>query len=170
MLIVIVLLAITVVYICIPSNPGLHFELGPIKVDQDFEIKQGLDLQGGLQVMLEADLAPGQDPEPESLEVAAKIIESRVNALGVVEPLVQTQGNRRIIIELPGVEDPEQAIATIKETGLLEFVDAGDIFLPPGSIVRTTYPLLESEGARTQFVAPEPGEVAPPESLSLIHI
>ena len=77
---------------------------------------------------------------------------------------MQTQGSRRIIVELPGVKDPEQAIATIKETGLLEFIDAGDFFLPPGTAVQTTYPLLESEGARTEFVEAGLEGVVPPDS------
>lgn len=164
MMIVILILTLIVVYIVLPNSPGVHIELGPVKIDRDFEIKQGLDLRGGLQVLLEADLPPGGELEPGALDIAATIIGNRVNALGVVEPLVQTQGERRIIIELPGVEDPEQAIAAIKETGLLEFVDAGDFFLPVGSVVQTTYPLLESEGARTQVQSPVPTAVAPPES------
>jgi protein-export membrane protein SecD len=161
LLVAILVLALIVVYVALPNSPGIHLELGPISIDRDFEIRLGLDLQGGLQVLLEADLPPGEEPEPGSLDVAAKIIENRVNALGVVEPLVQTQGDRRIIIELPGVQDPELAIATIRETGLLEFVDAGDFYLPPTTIVQTTYPLLESEGARTEFVEPLPTEVVP---------
>ena len=162
LLIIILVLGLIALYIDL-SNRGLSFELGPITLDQDFAIKQGLDLQGGLQVLLEADLPPGVDPEPGSLDVSAQIIGNRVNALGVVEPLVQTQGSRRIIIELPGVEDPEQAIATIKETGLLEFIDAGESFVPPGTAVLTTYPLLESEGARTEFVEAGLEGVVPPD-------
>ncbi len=165
-LISIVILASIAIYVVFPGSPGIHISLGPIDIQRDFEIKQGLDLQGGVQVLLEADLEPGQDLEPGALDVAASIIENRVNALGVVEPLVQTQGNRRVIVELPGVGDPDQAIATIKETGLLEFVDAGDYFLPVGSIVQTTYPLLESEGAETQIVAPQPTEPASPEGTA----
>jgi protein-export membrane protein SecD len=163
LLILIIVLAAIAIYVVIPNSPGLHISLGPIDIQRDFEIKQGLDLQGGVQVLLEADLEPGQQLESGALDVAAKIIENRVNALGVVEPLVQTQGERRIIVELPGVGDADQAIATIKETGLLEFIDAGDFFLPAGSIVRTTYPSLESEGAKTQLVAPESPEIVPPE-------
>ncbi len=163
LLIIILILGLIALFIDL-SNRGLSFELGPISVDQDFSIKQGLDLQGGLQVLLEADLPPGTDPEPGSLDVSAQIIGNRVNALGVVEPLVQTQGSRRIIIELPGVEDPEQAVATIKETGLLEFIDAGDFFVPPGTAVQTTYPLLESEGARTESVEAGLEGVVPPDS------
>ena len=54
LLIVIISLALVAIYIVIPSSPGLHIDLGPIQVDRDFEIKQGLDLQGGLQVLLVA--------------------------------------------------------------------------------------------------------------------
>ena len=164
MLIVILILTLIVAYIALPNSPGLHIEVGPVKIDRDFEIKQGLDLQGGLQVLLEADLSPDEELEAGALDVAATIIGNRVNALGVVEPLVQTQGERRIIIELPGVEDPEQAIAAIKETGLLEFVDAGDFFLPVGSVVQTTYPALESEGATTQLQSLEPTAIPTPDS------
>jgi preprotein translocase subunit SecD len=152
MLIGILLLALVAGWVDLPSNPGIHIEAGSIQIDREIEVKQGLDLQGGLQVLLEADLAEGQELQSDSMDVAAQIIENRVNSLGVVEPLVQTQGDRRIIVELPGVQDPEQAIATLKETGLLEFIDAGDDFLPPGIRVETTYPVLESEGASTGLV------------------
>jgi len=161
LLCVTIVLALIAIYIDLPKSPGLHLELGPLKIDRDFEIKQGLDLQGGLQVLLEIDLPAGEEPEADSVDVAAQIIENRVNALGVVEPLVQVQGSRRIIVELPGVEDPEQAVAAIKETGLLEFVDAGDRFLPPTAVVQTTYPKLESEGAQTGAIE---GEIPSPEA------
>ena len=160
--VLIIILAAIALFVVVPGSPGLHISLGSIDIQRDFEINQGLDLQGGVQVLLEADLESGQELDPGALDVAATIIENRVNALGVVEPLVQTQGDRRIIVELPGVGDPDQAIATIRETGLLEFVDAGDYFLPAGSIVQTSYPLLESQGAATRLA--EPGEIVPPVS------
>jgi protein-export membrane protein SecD len=158
LLILIIILALIALFVVVPGSPGIQLDLGPIAIHRDFQIKQGLDLQGGLQVLLEVDLPPDEELEPGSLDVAAAIIENRVNALGVVEPLVQTQGTRRIIVELPGVEDPDQAIATIRETGLLEFIDAGDLPLQAGVFVQTTYPQLHSEGARTYSVVPEPGE------------
>jgi protein-export membrane protein SecD len=157
LLITVVILSLVAIYVDLPNSPGIH--LGPL--DQDFKIRQGLDLQGGLQVLMEVDLPPDQALEPDSLDVAAQIIANRVDALGVVEPLVQTQGERRIIVELPGIQDPEAAIATIRETGLLEFIDAGDLFIPAGTRVETTYPQLVSEGAETYFVSPEPTNTAP---------
>jgi protein-export membrane protein SecD len=161
LLIAIVILALLSIYIIVPGSPGLHIELGPIKIDRDFEIRQGLDLQGGLQVLLEADLPPDQELDPGALDQAAAIIANRVNALGVVEPLVQTQGSRRIIVELPGVQDPDVAISTIQETSLLEFIDAGYEFLPLGTIVQTTYPFLWSEGATTSDLLPSEGLPTP---------
>jgi protein-export membrane protein SecD len=154
LLVIIIILAVVAIFIVWPNSPGLHVELGPISVHRDFAIKKGLDLQGGLQVLLGADLPPDQEVEPGAMDQVATIIGNRVNALGVVEPLVQTQGSRRIIVELPGVENPEDAIATFRETGLLEFLDAGYVFLPPGIRVETTFPLLASEGATGGEITP----------------
>jgi protein-export membrane protein SecD len=134
----IVLLTAAVIWIDLPSNPGLHLDVGPLHIHRDISVHQGLDLQGGLQVLLEADVPPGQDVKPDDITAARVIVENRVNGLGVVEPLVQKAGERRLIVELPGIEDPEQAIATLRETGLLEFIAAGNTFLPPGTRVRTT--------------------------------
>jgi protein-export membrane protein SecD len=161
----ILVLTLVTVYVVVPNSPGFH--IGPL--DQDFGIRLGLDLQGGLQVLLEADLPPGETLDDGALNVAAQIIDNRVNALGVVEPLVQTQGDRRIIVELPGIQDPEAAIATIQETGLLEFVDAGQTYLAPGTQVQTTYPRLESEGAETHRVTGEPApapEISPTQTVT----
>ena len=89
--------------------------------------------------MLEADLPEDAEVDAQAMATARQIIEERVNGLGVTEPLVQLQGSRRIIVELPGLEQEEQAISTIRETGLMEFIDTGDQFLAPGSIVQTDY-------------------------------
>lgn len=111
-------------------------------------IRQGLDLQGGVQIVLQAVPVEAEAAESEeeaqalvsaSIETARNIIERRVNGLGLAEALVQTQGADRVVVELPGVEDPELAISTIKETGLLEFIDTGLTPLPAGLSVRTTY-------------------------------
>lgn len=104
----------------------------------DIALRLGLDLQGGLQVLLAADPPAGQELDPASMETARRIVENRVNALGLTEPVVQAQGERRIIVELPGIEDPEQAVETIKGTALLEFVDAGYVPLREGTTVTTT--------------------------------
>jgi protein-export membrane protein SecD len=138
LLLVVIILAAAALWVDLPTNPGLHIHLGPINFDRDIRVHQGLDLQGGMQVLLEADLPQGQEIEAGAMDAAKVIVKNRVDALGVTEPLVQSQGERRIIVELPGVEDPELAIATIRETGLLEFVDMGNTFLPPDTVVATS--------------------------------
>ncbi len=124
-------------------------------------IRQGLDLQGGVQVLLQA-VPTETDAESEadaqallgaSMETARNIIERRVNGLGVTEALVQTQGNDRIVVEMPGIDDPELAISTIKETGLLEFIDTGGTSLPAGLPVRTTYSELLATSTLTDTSA-----------------
>jgi len=135
----IILLALVLIWIDLPGNPGIHIHWGFIDIDKDIRVHQGLDLQGGLQVLLEADVPEGTAIDSEAIDTVKVIIENRVNGLGVTEPLVQRQGERRIVVELPGIEDPELAIATIRETGLLEFIDAGYTFLAPGTQVKTDY-------------------------------
>lgn len=112
---------------------------------RSLDFRLGLDLQGGLQVLLVADLPPDQPLAPETMRAAAQIVEGRVNALGLTEPVVQVQGARRIIVELPGIADPEQAIDTIRDTALLEFAEppagAGFAELEPGRVISTTYGL-----------------------------
>jgi preprotein translocase subunit SecD len=115
----IVLLAAIAAWVVWPGNPGLHFGW----LERDIKFVRGLDLVGGLQVLLEADLPPETDVTSEQLGTARDIIEDRVNGLGVAEPLIQIAGDRRILVELPGIGDTEQAVATIKETGLLEFIE-----------------------------------------------
>lgn len=111
---------------------------------RDLKIKQGLDLQGGTQILLEAKPAEGQTVTADDLQTAKTIVERRVNGLGVTEPLVQLQGENRIIVELPGINNPDQAVQTLKSTGQLEFVEIGPSDNSPypliqqGVYVRTT--------------------------------
>ncbi len=147
LLVGIIILAAVLIWIDQPNNPGLHFNLGNIRIDRDIRIHQGLDLQGGLQVLLEADVPADQqaDFDAQTMQAARVIVENRVNGLGVTEPLVQLQGEQRIIVELPGIEDPDQAIATLRETGLLEFVEAERTPLAEGMRIRTSMD-AEEEG------------------------
>ena len=133
-LIGIIFLALVAGWIAMPDNSGL--QLGPFK--KDIRVHEGLDLQGGLQVVLEADVGPEQTVTSDSIDSAKQIIENRINALGVVEPQIQVLGNRRILVQLPGLSNPDEAIKTFGNTGQLEFIDAGDTPLSPGEVVQTT--------------------------------
>lgn len=139
LLMLIMILTGCTIWIVWPNNPGLHIHFGPIRFDRDIKVHRGLDLQGGMQVVLEADLPPGQQVDVDAMAAVKSIIDNRVNGLGVVEPLVQLAGSNRVVVELPGIQDPELAISTLRHTGLLEFVDAGNTFLPAGLEVQTSF-------------------------------
>lgn len=105
--------------------------------EKNVETKLGLDLQGGLQVLLEVDKPADFEVDQESLNNAKTILENRSNGLGVSEVVFQVAGSRRILGEFPGVTNTEEVIAVLKETGMLEFVDLGDTYLPEGTIIKT---------------------------------
>ena len=86
-------------------------------------IRQGLDLQGGTHVVLEAVDTEQAQVNDDAMNRVVAIMEKRVNALGLTEPIIQREGERRVIIELPGVKDPDAAIKTIGKTAMLEFRD-----------------------------------------------
>ena len=119
LLVVILALIGLTVWILLPSNPGL--------LGRPIQFRLGLDLVGGVQALLEADLPADATVTTESMQTARSIVENRVNGLGVTEAVVQQAGTRRLIVELPGETDPEKALATIRQTGLLEFVDFSTI-------------------------------------------
>ncbi len=99
--------------------------------------KQGLDLQGGYQLLLQAK--GNVQPTDEQMEGARQVIENRVNGTGAKEPQVTRQGNNRINVEIPGVTDEAEVRNLIGSTGRLEFIDAGTTSLNVGDTVRTTY-------------------------------
>ena len=95
-----------------------------------YSIRQGLDLQGGTHVVLEAEDTPEVKVNDDAMERVVRIMEKRVNELGLTEPIIQRQGARRIIVELPGIKDPDKAIQVIGKTAMLEFKDeAGNTVL-----------------------------------------
>lgn len=106
---------------------------------RDVSPRLGLDLRGGLQVLMEADLPEDAPITAEAMEVARTIVENRTNALGVAENSIQVAGDRRIVGEFPGLQDTDAVLATIQQTGLLEFIDTGDVSLPEGTTVLTDY-------------------------------
>lgn len=104
-------------------------------VSRNVDTRLGLDLRGGLQALLE--VPEGTTVTSQDLETTKTILESRVNALGVSEVTMQIAPPRRIIAEFPGIDNPEEVVASVKQTGLLEFVDFGDNPLPDGTIIKT---------------------------------
>src|SRR3954452_11635280 len=95
----------------VPSSPGHK------------SAKQGLDLQGGLEVVLKAIPPKGQKIDSSRMAIAQNIMRTRVDKLGVSEPEVRRQGANQIVIQLAGVHDPRAASALIGKTAQLEFYD-----------------------------------------------
>jgi preprotein translocase subunit SecD len=106
-------------------------------IERNVDTNLGLDLRGGLQVLLEVpqDISVTTN----DLNTARTILESRANALGVSEVVMQVAPPRRIVAEFPGISNPEEVIASLKQTGLLEFVDMGTNPLPAGTVVETDF-------------------------------
>jgi protein-export membrane protein SecD len=124
----IIILALFVGLISYPKTvsffPPVYEKLSAIKINL------GLDLQGGIHLEYKADLSGvEEDKQSEALQAAQDVIERRVNAFGVGEPLIQTAysgGENRIIVELPGIKNVNDAKNQIKETPFLEFKEEKD--------------------------------------------
>ncbi|HZF66579.1 MAG TPA: protein translocase subunit SecD [Gemmatirosa sp.] len=85
-------------------------------------LKRGVDLQGGMSLALEVDETKGAVAnKPEALDRAIRVVRNRIDQLGVSEPIVQKVGDDRIIVVLPGVDDPERAQAVVEQAAFLEF-------------------------------------------------
>jgi protein-export membrane protein SecD len=85
-------------------------------------MKLGLDLQGGMHVVLEVDKSQlDENAAKDAVDRALEIIRNRIDEFGVSEPLIQKQGNDRIVVELPALQDPDRARNLIGQTALLEF-------------------------------------------------
>ncbi len=163
MLIGIIVVAAFAFFIASPGSPGFHFSLFGQSINQDFPIREGLDLQGGVQVLLQADVPPGTVIDANSMQAVQTIVTQRVNALGVSEPVVQSASGDRIIVQLPGLKDPDAAIQTLGNTGLLEFIDAGDTPLAEGTVVTTSLGAPTKEQlSLTPQAGSTPGAVATP--------
>jgi len=135
----IILLIVAAVLVAIPGEPIV---IGNKVITNHL----GLDLVGGVQILLEADLPEDAEISSESMNTARSIIEQRANGLGVGEVVLQITGDRRILVELPGEKDTQKAIEVIGETGQLEFVDMGRLsgeerVLLDGSDITTDFPV-----------------------------
>lgn len=86
-------------------------------------IRQGLDLQGGTHIVMQAEETQENPVTPEAMNQVVGIMQKRINEMGLTEPIIQREGTSRIIIELPGEKDPQKAIETIGKTAVLEFKD-----------------------------------------------
>ena len=124
---VIAVVALVAIFIDLPRNT-LGLDWLPSQVaGAEFRTVLGLDLKGGVQVTLEAEPQSDEAITPTDLETARAIIERRVAGIGVSEPQVRTEtagdGSQRIVVEVPGVDNPDQVRRLVGSTGKLEFID-----------------------------------------------
>jgi len=91
------------------------------------KIKQGLDIQGGISVILTAQPQEGKQLTNDDMDRAELIIRNRVDKLGASETSIQRQGKDSILVQMPGLKNREEALKVINSTGLLEFVDVASI-------------------------------------------
>ncbi|NLZ51935.1 MAG: protein translocase subunit SecD [Thermoanaerobacteraceae bacterium] len=123
-------------------------------------IKLGLDLRGGVSILLEAKPKQGENITDEKMTGAENVIRGRVDQLGVAEPVIVRQGDTRILVELPGVKDSETALELIGKTASLQFVSPDNEVILTGDNVKDAKAVygeqnqpmvslkLDSEGAK----------------------
>lgn len=112
------------------SRPDLNIDYGKLSLHKSFDLILGLDLAGGSHLVFKADTtALSADEKQNALESLKQIIETRVNLFGVSEPNVQLsefEGESRVIVELPGITDSQQAVDLIGQTAQLEFIELAE--------------------------------------------
>lgn len=107
------------------GSPNINLNIFGVLIQKEFELKRGLDIQGGIQVVLQADVSEIEiDNREDALNSAREIILRRVDMYGLAEPTVKTSisdGDYRIIVELPGMDNPTQALELVGQTAQLKF-------------------------------------------------
>jgi SecD/SecF fusion protein len=121
---------LTLLLIVIAALVGVAL-LGIPGSPQHRKLLQGLDLQGGLEVVLQAQPLKGQTVTAQEMDNAVNIMRARIDKLGVSEPVITKQGPNQIVIELPAVHDPAQAAKIIGQTAQLELYDLTPSLLGP---------------------------------------
>src|SRR6187551_1772084 len=130
------LVAAALVGVALLAVPGSPLERRPTL---------GLDLQGGLEVTLQAVTPKDRKLTKEDLDRSVSIMRSRVDKLGVSEPEIRTQGSDQISIQLPGVKDPAAAAAIIGKTAQLELFDLERDLVSPSIDARTRQPIATAK-------------------------
>jgi len=131
------------------SAPGSPFQQDPIL---------GLDLQGGLEVTLQAVPPKNRPLQKSDLERSVTILRDRIDKLGVAEPDIRTQGDNQIVVDYPGVKDPERVLEIIGQTAQLELFDLEQNLVRP-SIDAQQFPVATQ--SRYALLAGQQGKVKP---------
>ncbi|MBQ3185763.1 MAG: protein translocase subunit SecD, partial [Firmicutes bacterium] len=122
------------------------FGAGPLAPIKD-RMKLGLDIKGGVYVVMEAKTDLTGDELRDAMEQTQAVIEERVNQMGLAEPVVTIEGEKRIRVELPGAEDAQEAINQIGTTAQLQFALADGTIVLDGSNVKNAEAAMDNESA-----------------------
>ncbi len=138
------LVKLVAVVLAVALLAGLSYN--PIKE----RINLGLDLRGGLHVVMEAQEKPGKKITQDTIQKSIGILRQRVDQLGVTEPIIQGEGTSRVIVELPGVDDPDAAADFIGQTAELEFKDEDGNVILSGENLKEAKAELDSQSGEPQ--------------------
>lgn len=136
------IILITAVSTIIALPQGINLKIGDFSFNKKFDLKLGLDLAGGSQLIFDADMTKvPEDKREVAIQGVRDVIERRVNLFGVSEPTVQTstfEGKNRVIVELPGIKDTQEATKLIGKTAQLVFAEIVEIPGPEGATPSST--------------------------------
>ena len=124
----------------------------PDALDENWGIRQGLDLVGGSTITYEAQTDSATDEQMESVQ---NVLRSRLDALGYNEATVSRQGEKKVRVEIPAIQDPQQAVDTLGQTAILTFRDSdGNIVLEGSDVASATaaYDAVDNTGAAVHHV------------------
>ena len=122
------------------------FGAGPVQPIKD-RMKLGLDIKGGVYVVMEAKTDLEGEELKDAMDQTQAVIEERVNQMGLAEPVVTIEGEKRIRVELPGAEDAQEAIEQIGTTAQLQFALADGTIVLDGSNVKNAEAAMDNESA-----------------------
>lgn len=137
------------------NRPNLDFRVGRFEIKKSFDLKLGLDLAGGSHLVFEVDTSGvSQDKVKDGLASLKEVVERRVNLFGISEPVVQTSsfgGKERIIVELPGIQNTQEASELIGKTAQLVFSEIPQEASPSGNLIPTNLTGADLERASLDF-------------------
>jgi preprotein translocase subunit SecD len=129
-------------------------------------LKRGLDLQGGMYLALEVDESrQAVQNKSEAIDRALKVVRNRIDEFGVSEPVVQKVGNDRIVVELPGIDDPARAEALVQSSAFLQFQIADKTQALEKSLARLDVAVKQTGGTTIVGAKLDTGKAASPLNL-----
>ena len=117
------------------------------------KIRLGLDLKGGSHILLECVDSPEAPLDEDSVKRVVEIVRNRIDQLGVAEPLILRQGEKRVLVQLPGIADPQRAVEIIGQTALLEFKDETGKTLLTGATLKNAQVQYDRFGRPTVSIS-----------------